>query len=236
MNIVGKAAYIWTANTTTFQYFSAGHGHIQLGDGVSSDAPIKLEFKKDDYCPGVLQVRAIPQEGYKFSHWDDTIKKIRDTSPLATVNPRTDSISTSGFVANIAVTAVFVPSAECGDGICSPTENSATCSLDCPLTTVCGDGICSADETPATCPADCNGGGGSDTVPDTAIFEDTKDTIIFGIAILMIGVGWTWIVTLPKKAYNSISKASREYVTAVKQTEERNKRESRRNKLERKLK
>ena len=100
---------------------------------------------------------------------------------------------------------------------------------------ICGDGICSAGESPATCPADCSGGG-SGTVPDTAIFEDTKDTIIFGIVILMIGVAWTWIVTLPKKAYNSISKASREYVTAVKQSEERNKRESRRNKLERKLK
>lgn len=77
------------------------------------------------------------------------------------------------------------------------------------------------------------------TVPDTAIFDDTKDTIIFGVVILTIGITWTWVSTLPKKAYTSIktvSKASSEYISNVKVQKERNIRESRRNRLEKRIK
>jgi len=77
---------------------------------------------------------------------------------------------------------------------------------------------------------------GSDTVPDTAIFDDTKDTIIFGIVILAIGIAWTWIVTLPKKAYKTISEASSEYISSMKEEKQRNVRESRRKRLEKKIK
>jgi hypothetical protein len=41
----------------------------------------------------------------------------------------------------------------CGDGICSPGEDSTTCPGDCPP--VCGDGQCTAGETWESCPGDC---------------------------------------------------------------------------------
>lgn len=76
----------------------------------------------------------------------------------------------------------------------------------------------------------------TETVPDTAIFDDTKDTIIFGIVVLMVGLGWTWVSTLPKRAYSSISKASTEFVSNINETKEKNTRENRRNRLERRIK
>jgi hypothetical protein len=41
----------------------------------------------------------------------------------------------------------------CGDGVCSSTENSISCHLDCPGT--CGDGLCGVGESNANCDQDC---------------------------------------------------------------------------------
>jgi len=141
----------------------------------------------------------------------------------------------------------------CGDGICSEGEDATTCPQDCPVT--CGDGICSDGENANTCPADCKsvcGDGlctkGEDkdncpadcgTVPETGIFDNSKHTMIFGAVILMIGLAWTWIATLPKKAYKLVSNTSdsvSKYISDVKVKQEKNVRESRRNKLERRIK
>ena len=44
----------------------------------------------------------------------------------------------------------------CGDGVCQPTESSASCVYDClGVAGKCGDGVCSGSETSTTCPADC---------------------------------------------------------------------------------
>ncbi|MBU0550283.1 VWA domain-containing protein, partial [Myxococcota bacterium] len=43
--------------------------------------------------------------------------------------------------------------AACGDAICDPDEDCATCEVDCGR--CCGDGRCGGDETCAACPADC---------------------------------------------------------------------------------
>ncbi len=78
-----------------------------------------------------------------------------------------------------------------------------------------------------------------DTVPDTAIFDDTKDTILLGFGILVVGLGWTWIATLPKKAYKLVSDTSDSFsrhVSNVKIKQEKNVRDSRRNRLERRIK
>jgi len=78
-----------------------------------------------------------------------------------------------------------------------------------------------------------------DTVPDTAIFDDTKDTILLGFGILVVGLGWTWIATLPKKAYKLVSDTSdsfSKHVSNVKIKQEKNVRDSRRNRLERRIK
>lgn len=78
-------------------------------------------------------------------------------------------------------------------------------------------------------------GGGSST-PQTGIFDNTKHTVIFGIVVLMVGIAWTWVSTLPKRAYTTISKASSEYISNARTNKERNIRESRRNRLEKRIK
>ncbi len=44
----------------------------------------------------------------------------------------------------------------CGDGLCQPTESSASCGYDClGVAGKCGDGACTGSETNANCPSDC---------------------------------------------------------------------------------
>jgi hypothetical protein len=73
---------------------------------------------------------------------------------------------------------------------------------------------------------------GNGTVPDTGIFEDSKNTVIFGFVILIIGLAWTWVSTLPEKAYSVISSTGSE----MKKNMERRKVESRRSRLEKRIK
>ena len=73
---------------------------------------------------------------------------------------------------------------------------------------------------------------GNGTVPDTGIFDDSKNTVIFGFVILIIGLAWTWVSTLPEKAYSVISSTGSE----MKKNMERRKVESRRSRLEKRIK
>jgi len=180
MTIVGKTGFVWTTDNTTFRYYTGSHGQIKLGDGTPSIDPITLTFTNGQPCPGDISITAIPSNGYIFSHWNDTILNTRDTSSLATANPRTDIISSNSmYKPNISVTAVFVPSSSCGDGVCSNGENSTNC------------------------PRDCNG-----TVPQTGIFDNSRNIIITGILFLIIGISWTYISTLSTKTYQTLSSTS----------------------------
>jgi hypothetical protein len=181
MNIEGKAGSVWTTDSTTFRYYTDGNGQLKLGDGTPSISPITLSFTNGQPCPGNISITAIPSNGYVFSHWNDTILNTRDTSSLVTANPRRDIISvTSSYKPNIAVTAIFVPSSGCGDGICSEGENSVSC------------------------PNDCSSG----VVPQTGIFDDSKTAIITGILLLIMGISWTSIFTFSQKALFIVSSAS----------------------------
>ncbi len=142
--------------------------------------------------------------------------------------------------------------AKCGDNICSPSENAQTCPQDCPVN--CGDGICSEDEGPDKCPVDCpsvcgdgmctDGESSADcpddcgspvvgeAVPETGLFDETKNIVIMGVALLMLGMAWTWVSTLPKKAYVSIY----DTVSSVKKKSVERERENRRSKLENRIK
>jgi hypothetical protein len=52
---------------------------------------------------------------------------------------------------------------QCGDGACTPPEDSGSCPEDCPPgpKSPCGNGKCEPGESKASCPADCGGGGGN---------------------------------------------------------------------------
>ena len=84
----------------------------------------------------------------------------------------------------------------------------------------------SKGEDKTNCPVDCG------SVPDTGIFDNSKHTMIFGAVVLVIGLAWTWISTLPKKAYVFVSNTSNN----VREKNEKRVRESRRSKLERRIK
>lgn len=73
---------------------------------------------------------------------------------------------------------------------------------------------------------------GNGTVPDTGIFDNSKHTMIFGFVVLVIGLAWTWISTLPQKAFFAISSTS----SKLKEENEKKRVERRRNRLERRLK
>ena len=69
-------------------------------------------------------------------------------------------------------------------------------------------------------------------VPDTGIFDNSKHTVIFGFVVLVIGLAWTWISTLPKKALFAISSTS----SKIREDSERRRVENRRERLEKRIK
>ena len=69
-------------------------------------------------------------------------------------------------------------------------------------------------------------------VPNTGIFDNSKHTVIFGFVVLVIGLAWTWISTLPKKALFAISSTS----SKIRVDRERRRVENRRERLERRIK
>lgn len=73
---------------------------------------------------------------------------------------------------------------------------------------------------------------GNGTVPDTGIFDNSKHTMIFGFVVLVIGLAWTWISTLPQKAFFAISSTS----SKIREDSERRRVENRRERLEKRIK
>ena len=218
-NVQADATYTATfealpVETVTLRYIA----EPTIGGEIRGKTEQTVEKGKDGE-----QVVATPKAGYEFVKWEDN---------GSTVSSRQDT-NVQGNITGKAIFQKAEAPVTCGDGICSEGENPLNCPQDC--SSVCGDGMCTEGETSLNCPEDC-GAPPAGKVPDTAIFDDTKDTIIFGMAILLVGMAWTWISTLPKKAYTKISKVSSEYITEAKLTRERNTRESRRNRLERRIK
>ncbi|HRX44051.1 MAG TPA: InlB B-repeat-containing protein [Candidatus Dojkabacteria bacterium] len=72
----------------------------------------------------------------------------------------------------------------------------------------------------------------TDTVPQAGIFDDTENTIILGVVVLIAGLEWTWISSLPMKAYNAISVTS----SKMKEDSERKRVQRRRSRLEKNIK
>ncbi|MGI6484598.1 MAG: InlB B-repeat-containing protein [Candidatus Dojkabacteria bacterium] len=227
-NVQADATYTATFETAPVEKFTLKYT-AGTGGSIVGSATQTVEKGKDG-----TSVEAKADTNYKFDKWSDN---------KVTTATRTDT----NVQANITVKAEFKMSCGdnicdpwedvnncptdcegCGDGKCIPPENAITCPRDCPVT--CGDGICSEGENKANCPVDC--GGAATTVPDTGIFDNSKHTMIFGAVILVIGLAWTWISTLPKKAYVFVSNTSDNF----KEKKEKNIRDNRRSRLERRIK
>jgi len=72
----------------------------------------------------------------------------------------------------------------------------------------------------------------TNVVPKRGIFDDTGNTIALGVVFLMMGLEWTWVSTLPMKAYNAISFTT----SKIKEDRESKRVQRRRNRLERRIK
>ena len=227
-NVQADATYTATFEAIKIEKFTLKYT-AGTGGSIVGNATQTVEKGKDG-----TSVEAKADTNYKFDKWSDN---------KVTTATRTDT----NVQANITVKAEFKISCGdnicdpwedvnncptdcegCGDGKCIPPENAITCPRDCPVT--CGDGICSEGEDKTNCPADC--GSAATTVPDTGIFDNSKHTMIFGAVILVIGLAWTWISTLPKKAYVFVSSTS----DNIREKKEKNIRDNRRSRLERRIK
>jgi len=72
----------------------------------------------------------------------------------------------------------------------------------------------------------------TNVVPQTGIFDDTGNTIALGVVFLIMGLEWTWVSTLPMKAYNAISFTT----SKIKEDRESKRVQRRRDRLERRIK
>jgi len=72
----------------------------------------------------------------------------------------------------------------------------------------------------------------TNVVPKTGIFDDTGNTIALGVVFLIMGLEWTWVSTLPMKAYNAISFTT----SKIKEDRESKRVQRRRDRLERRIK
>lgn len=79
-----------------------------------------------------------------------------------------DSICTSGGYQCTDVPAV---SSCCGDSMCTGSEDSLSCEIDCPVA-ACGDGTCDPGETSCSCAADCGAPPGSEQSCTNGVDDD----------------------------------------------------------------
>ncbi len=220
----------------------------QAGPGGKIEGPDKQTINKGT---SGTKVTAKANEGYKFDKWTEspTGKTQAIVSTMIPDNGLQSSRVDTAVQANVTITASFKTACGdgkcdswenmqncpadcegCGDGVCADGETPQTCPQDCPA--VCGDGLCTEGESSESCSVDCGAPVTGDSVPETGLFDETENILIMGGILLALGMGWTWISTLPKKAYVTISNT----VSEAKSKSVVRERESRRRKLEERIK
>jgi len=152
--------------TYSLRYSTEGNGKLSRDGGTPGSDTISVVVKEGENGPSI---RAIPNSGYVFAYWinDDTQEK--ETSPLATTNPRQDI----NVNENIAITAHYEKS-----GDTTPPEDGGTTP---PATE---DTTKPEDET------------NKDGLPGTAVSSVSKITILAGVVFLFTGLilGWPKVV------------------------------------------
>jgi hypothetical protein len=240
--------------------YKAGAGGKVSKEGGTLGKTVTFNLKKGG---SGTQVLAQADRGYKFKSWSvkadagekETEKKPWSTAIIGASQGGDEKRIDKEVKTSITVTAVFTKSCGdkkcdtwesedkncpadcegCGDGVCTPPENPATCFEDCrssskfcgdgtcsgnenkencpddckaetpvdtpvdvpvdtPDSPVCGDGVCNGDESMETCPADCDiPPVEGETVPETGIFDDTRNVVMMGVVLFGLGIGWTRI-------------------------------------------
>ena len=213
-------------------------GSGKVVDGNGKDITGK---KYQNLIPGsTIWAKAVPNSGYKFVRWQDG----------KTDNPRTEKINsntvwTATFEALPANKVVLTYIAGPGGtitGVATQTIDKGASGTAVTATPNAGytfekwsDGKTTATRTDTNVQASATYTAtfkSTNVVPKTGIFDDTGNTIALGVVFLIMGLEWTWVSTLPMKAYNAISFTT----SKIKEDRESKRVERRRNRLERRIK
>ena len=222
----------------SLEIYVSPFGSGKVLDGNGSDVSGK---KYNNLIPGsTIWAKAVPNPGYKFVRWQDG----------KTDNPRSENINSNTvwtatfevlpadkvvltYIAGPGGTITGTATQEINKGA---SGTAVTATPNAGYTFVkWSDGKTTATRTDtnvqisATYTATFKS---TNVVPKTGIFDDTGNTIALGVVFLMMGLEWTWVSTLPMKAYNAISFTT----SKIKEDRESKRVERRRNRLERRIK
>ena len=222
----------------SLEIYVSPFGSGKVLDGNGSDVSGK---KYNNLIPGsTIWAKAVPNPGYKFVRWQDG----------KTDNPRSENINSNTvwtatfevlpadkvvltYIAGPGGTITGTATQEINKGA---SGTAVTATPNAGYTFVkWSDGKTTATRTDtnvqisATYTATFKS---TNVVPKTGIFDDTGNTIALGVVFLIMGLEWTWVSTLPMKAYNAISFTT----SKIKEDRESKRVERRRNRLERRIK
>lgn len=89
-----------TDQTYSLRYSTEGNGKLSKDGGAPSSNTVAATIKAGESGPSV---KAVPNTGYVFAYWIDNSTREKDTSSLATANPRQDT----NVKGNISLTAHY---------------------------------------------------------------------------------------------------------------------------------
>jgi len=186
-------------------------------------------------------VTAVPNAGYKFVKWSDG----KTTATRTDTNVQASATYTATFepLPTEKVTLTYIAgSGGTITGAATQTIDKGASGTAVTATPNAGytfekwsDGNTTATRTDTNVQASATYTAtfkSTNVVPKTGIFDDTGNTIALGVVFLIMGLEWTWVSTLPMKAYNAISFTT----SKIKEDRESKRVERRRNRLERRIK
>jgi hypothetical protein len=186
-------------------------------------------------------VTAVPNTGYKFVKWSDG----KTTATRTDTNVQASATYTATFepLPTEKVTLTYIAgSGGTITGVATQTIDKGASGTAVTATPNAGytfekwsDGKTTATRTDTNVQASATYTAtfkSTNVVPKTGIFDDTGNTIALGVVFLIMGLEWTWVSTLPMKAYNAISFTT----SKIKEDRESKRVQRRRNRLERRIK
>ncbi|MGI6443537.1 MAG: InlB B-repeat-containing protein [Candidatus Dojkabacteria bacterium] len=176
-----------TEQTYSLRYSTEGNGKLSRDNGTQSSNTISTTVKEGGSGP---TIKVFPNEGYVFAYWIDNTTREKDTSALATANPRQDTDVKS----NISLTAHYEKEGGTtppeGDGTTPPEGDGTTPPAGDGTTPPAGDGTGTGGTGTGTGGTGTGTSGtGKDGLPGTSASpEDSLYIIVVGTLILSIGM------------------------------------------------